>query len=119
MFVLDRPSGAPATLLSGVSLPRRISRLAELAYNLWWTWNPDTIELYEAIDRQLWEECVHNPVKFLRRVKRKELNGALQDPAFLQLYDKVINEFDAYMRDDQTWFDRTYPGRRDHLIAYF
>lgn len=119
MFALDRPSGAPAALLSGVSLPKRISRLADLAYNLWWTWNPDTTELYEAIDRQLWEEVVHNPVKFLRRVKRKELNGALQDPTFLQLYDKVISEFDAYMRDDQTWFDRTYPGRRDHLIAYF
>ena len=27
------------------SLPRRISRLGELAYNLWWVWNPEAQRL--------------------------------------------------------------------------
>ena len=50
------------------SLPRRIRRLSELAYNLWWTWNPDAQRLYLRIDRVLWEETNHNPVRFLRLV---------------------------------------------------
>ncbi len=109
----------PVSMLNGVSLPKRIARLADLAYNLWWTWNPNATELFEAVDRQLWDETGHNPVKFLRRVKRKALNGALQDPRFLELYDQVLAAFDAYLRDDGTWYNRNYPGRRSHLIAYF
>jgi len=38
------------------SLPSRIERLGELAYNLWWTWNPDVQRLYKRIDSDLWEE---------------------------------------------------------------
>jgi starch phosphorylase len=109
---------APAATLSGVSLPKRIARLVDLSYNLWWTWNPDASELFEFIDRQLWEECVHNPLKFLRRVKRKALNAALQDPRFLEIYDRTIAAFDAYMRADNTWFERQHPDRKDQLIAY-
>ena len=33
------------------SLPRRINRLGELAYNLWWSWNPDAQRLFSRIDR--------------------------------------------------------------------
>ena len=49
------------------SLPRRIDRLGELAYNLWWTWNPDVQRLYMRIDSDLWEETSHNPIQFLRK----------------------------------------------------
>ena len=52
------------------SLPRRINRLGELAYNLWWTWTPDAQRLFSRIDSELWERTYHNPVKFLRQVER-------------------------------------------------
>ena len=38
------------------SLPRRINRLGELAYNLWWTWNPDAQRIFARIDTSLWEK---------------------------------------------------------------
>ena len=44
------------------SLPRRINRLGELAYNLWWTWNPDSQRLFSRIDKELWESTYHNPL---------------------------------------------------------
>ena len=31
------------------SLPRRINRLGELAFNMWWTWNPDAMRLFVKI----------------------------------------------------------------------
>ena len=37
-------------------LPQTIHRLQEMAYNLWWTWNPDAQDLYESIDKELWEK---------------------------------------------------------------
>ena len=42
-------------------LPRRIERLHELAYNLWWTWNPEAERLFKLIDSDLWEGVYHNP----------------------------------------------------------
>jgi len=117
-MVTESALNTPASLLA-VNLPKRINRLAELAYNLWWTWNTDATELFETIDRQTWTECGHNPVKFLKRVKRKEFNSALQSPRILELYDRLITNFDAYMRAENTWFAKHYPGQAEHLIAYF
>lgn len=117
-MVTESSLNTPATLLA-VNLPKRINRLAELAYNLWWTWNTDAHELFETIDRQTWTECGHNPVKFLKRVKRKEFNSALQSPRVLELYDHLMAGFDTYMRAEHTWFAKQYPGQTHHLIAYF
>jgi len=36
-------------------LPRRIGRLSELAYNLWWVWNPTAQRLFNRTDNALWE----------------------------------------------------------------
>ncbi len=64
--------GTPA---NHFDLPERIERLGTLAYNLWWTWRPDAQRLYKWIDPYLWEETYHNPVKFLRQVRRIDLNA--------------------------------------------
>ena len=69
------------------SLPRRIERLSELAYNLWWTWNPDVQRLYQRIDIDLWEETSHNPIKFLRKVERAKLNAVTHDSYYLDFYE--------------------------------
>lgn len=100
-------------------LPRRIQRLGELAYNLWWTWNPDAQRLFLRIDPLLWERMYHNPIKFLRLVERAKINAATLNRYYLEDYDRVIAEFDAYMSRNDTWFTQTYPELRNRPIAYF
>ncbi|MCS7061921.1 MAG: DUF3417 domain-containing protein, partial [Anaerolineae bacterium] len=63
-------------------LPRRIAKLTELAYNLWWTWHPEVPRLFQRIDPVLWETVYHNPVKFLHRVERDALRAAYNDKRF-------------------------------------
>jgi len=101
------------------SLPRRIGRLGELAYNLWWIWNPDAQRLFSQIDRPLWESVTHNPVSFLRRVERAQLNAATNDRYYLDQYDRVMRHFDTYLNNENTWFHREYPNLTDQQIAYF
>jgi starch phosphorylase len=101
------------------ALPRRLSRLGELSYNLWWTWNPDAQRLYQRIDQELWHRVSHNPVVFLRQVGRAPLNAATNNRYFLMFYDRVMQAFDHYMSANDTWFGRTYPEHRNHPIAYF
>ena len=71
-----RKATIPA-VLEEIALPRRLERLAELTCNLWWSWHPEAQDLFALIDNSMWIETYHNPVKFLRQVKRKALNAAV------------------------------------------
>ena len=101
------------------SLPKRITRLSELAYNLWWSWNQDAQRMFERIDSVWWEESNHNPIRFLNHVERKALNAAVRDNRFMALYERVMANFDHYMSSSETWFSRTYPDLTGRTIAYF
>jgi starch phosphorylase len=100
-------------------LPRRISQLGELAYNLWWTWNPHAQRLFNRVDNALWERLNHNPLRFLTSAGRFEINAAAQDPFYLELYDRVCTSFDEYLKTTDTWAARTYKIRGKQTIAYF
>ena len=101
------------------TLPRRIDRLGELAYNLWWTWNPSAQRLFRRIDESLWEVAGHNPVNFLRNVKRPLLNAVANERSFLEPYDQVVATFDSYLAAGQTWFAGEHADLVHRPIAYF
>ena len=42
-------------------------RLEQLALNLWWTWQPDVIELFRATDAEVWRDSNHNPIAILQQ----------------------------------------------------
>ena len=115
----DEWNATTPAALREVALPRRLDRLGEMACNLWWTWHPSAQSLFKLIEPSLWMETYHNPVKFLRQVKRKALNAAVHNKQILELYDQRVAAFDAYMHPASTWYARTYPNQPDHLIAYF
>ncbi len=100
-------------------LPRRINRLGELAYNLWWTWNPDAQRLFIKIDRDLWERSNHNPIRFLDEVQRSSLNAVIQDRYYLEYYDQVFRDFDKYMQNENTWCSDHHSEFNHRPIAYF
>jgi starch phosphorylase len=100
-------------------LPRRIQRLGELAYNLWWTWNPPAQRLFSRIDNALWEQLNHNPLRFLRQVGRAEINAAVQNAYYLELYERVFAAFDQYLSGQDTWYARHCPDAGQQTIAYF
>ncbi len=101
------------------SLPRRIGRLGQLAYNIWWVWNPEGQMLFSQIDKPLWERLNHNPVAFLHKVERSRLNAMTNDRYYLEYYDRVMRNFDNYTKAEDTWFKRTYPDLDGKKIAYF
>lgn len=100
-------------------IPASIIRIKDLAYNVWWVWNPGAQELYKKIDQKLWEDVHHNPVKFLLEAKLKDLEAAAQDSSYKELYKAVFAEFDQYMNEENTWFNQNYPEQKGELIAYF
>jgi len=100
-------------------LPRRINRLGELAYNLWWTWFPEAQRLFSRIDSISWEKANHNPITFLRMVQRDRYKALLNDRYFLDFYDRIMRSFDEYMRSRDSWFSRQHSRHVNQPIAYF
>ena len=100
-------------------LPPRIQRLQELAYNLWWTWQPEATRLFGRLDYDLWESLGHNPILFLRKIEPQRLAQALEDPEYLALYDSVFASHDAYMQTEDLWARRVHPELTNRPIAYF
>ena len=100
-------------------LPKRIAKLYEISYNLWWSWNTEFLKLFKILDIDLWEQVGKNPVKFLRMVSQEKLEEASKSAEFLKEYDKVVKDFDDYMESKDTWFKKKFPDNSKDLIAYF
>ncbi|MDR0979316.1 MAG: alpha-glucan family phosphorylase [Lachnospiraceae bacterium] len=112
MFIFNKITVNP-------QLPKRISRLGDIANNLWWSWNTDFLRLFKYIDIDLWERCEKNPVKFLKFVEQPKLETIASDEKFLKEYDRITKNFEDYMNSKNTWFSRKYPNNKETLISYF
>ncbi|WP_373816106.1 alpha-glucan family phosphorylase, partial [Porphyromonas loveana] len=80
-----------------VELPAPLKRAEELAYNLWWTWNPAATNLFERMDPDLWFETDGNPVKLLRSLSLNRIDALLHDAAWMRDLDEVYMAWQAYM----------------------
>jgi len=103
------------------SLPESLSRLRTLAFNLHWAWDHETIELFRRLDRQLWEQSGHNPVKMLGTIDQEQLRDAALDEAFVSELGRVHYGLETYLRAANTWFSRHYGESvpKETRIAYF
>lgn len=100
-------------------MPEKLSRLPELAYNLWWSWNQDGRTLFKQLDLTLWRSSNHNPVQMLKEISTETLEAAAKDSLFYSHYKKALIVYDKGMETDHSWFHQTYPEHKDMVIAYF
>lgn len=98
-------------------LPDRVQGLKEVAYNLLWSWNNDSIDLFRRLDADLWEETGHNPVRMLGMVRQERLEEAAQDDAFLAHMDRVGENLKSY-RNAASWYSK-HGEQKDGCMAYF
>ncbi len=100
-------------------LPKRLAGLGRLARNLWWAWHPEAVRLFADLDKRQWQSGRENPVRFLALLPQDRLEKAAADAAYCKRYDLVMQEFDDYIKREDTWFKRSFPKQSDQLIAYF
>ena len=113
------PSVSPAAQL-GAKLPMPLKRLADLAYNYWWSWSSDRIAIFQNINPEEWQRCGHNPVALLEAVSYDRLTQVAEDPQYLKRLQATVAHFDRYMADRNTWANRVAPQISiEHPAAYF
>ena len=100
-------------------VPDRILGLVDLAYNLWWSWNPAVKMVFKQLNPQAWIESIHNPVKMLHELPEETLLAASKNPNFLRQYDIVMSRFRHELNRNNNWFTKQFPSNHDLTIAYF
>ncbi len=100
-------------------LPPELECLKQLAYNLRWTWDHETIHLFRRLDRDLWETTGHNPVLMLGTISQERLDEAAKDDGFLAHADRICQKHYQYMKSESTWYKRQQRKTSKDVIAYF
>ena len=100
-------------------LPPSLEKLAVLATNLWFSWNPDVRDLFREMDLDVWRKSGRNPVQFLESVGTEKLEKLASDTSFLDKLEKSWERLNQYLESKDTAYAKNYPRMMDHLIAYF
>ena len=58
-------------------------------------------------------------MRLLQQVSPRKLEEKLTDTNYMERYEKVMNDFNYYLNDQETWFIRNFPQYRDEHIVYF
>jgi len=99
-------------------VPESLKPLLELAHNLWWVWHPDAVELFRRLDRELFDQTNHNPVKMLGRIEQAKLASAAVDEGYLAHLKRVYESFQHHIQECG-WYPSAHQGDAKLLVAYF
>ena len=95
------------------------AELRDLARNLWWSWDSNTIALFRDLDPALWRRVNHNPVAFLARFPGKLLEARAGEQALEARINFAFHRLHEYLSRRQTW-GGVYAGPlRAGPVAYF
>ena len=92
-------------------VPEALSRLPELASNLFFSWHRPIRALFEDLEPELWKQCGGNPRLMLRCVRQSALDGAAADRQYLGRYAAALQLLDTYLA--------ARPPADEPLAAYF
>jgi starch phosphorylase len=103
-------------------LPEPLAPLLEIAHNMWWSWHPEAQELFVRLDRELWEESGHNPVKLLGWIDQRRLEQAAGDLSYLHALGMTHSRLENHLQR-AGWFhkhvDSLDDGADSFQVAYF
>ena len=106
----------PTLQIADIDLPQEVEGLRDLAYDLWWSFNPRASRLFAWIDPEHWRRY-HNPVELLINVDPSKWTGLLKDNEFLEAYHRAMEALEE-SRSARRFMD-DQPGVLPGPVAYF
>jgi starch phosphorylase len=98
-------------IYSHSKLPEQLESLHQMATNLWWVWNYEGVELFKALDAELWKKTEGNPVLLLQQLSGQQIKKILADKVLLAQIEEVYDRFNAYIQ--------LKPDQSKPSVAYF
>src|SRR5919205_936478 len=85
--------------------------------NLRWSWHPETRDLFETLDPDLWQTCVGDPVRALGEVSAERLAQLAKDRRFVRRLQDAVDDLEEYLSTPR-WYQSLGPDA-PRSIAYF
>lgn len=99
-------------------LPENLEKLRNIAYNLYWSWSPDSRELFRRLSMELWDDTNHNPVMMLSRLSQERLIEVSHDDGFIAYLNRVDSRLTEYL-NEKTWFQKNSNYPENFNVVYF
>jgi starch phosphorylase len=87
------------------ALPEKLAPLGEIVANLRWSWHPESLDLLEAVDPELWAECNGDPARLLGGVSTDRLAALAKDRRFLRRVQDVSDDLRDYLEQPR-WYQQ-------------
>ncbi|HVC92197.1 MAG TPA: DUF3417 domain-containing protein, partial [Pirellulales bacterium] len=104
---------------AGVGTATPYDKCLALANNLWWSWQPEVVNLFRDLDPIRWRQVDHNPIALLSEFTPERLD---MRAAELVLYSRINHAYrllKEYLGSTQTW-GTTHAGvLGSKPVAYF
>jgi len=94
-------------------------KMLHIAGNLWWSWQPEFIDILRELDEELWRRCNHNALAFLRESGPGRLEERARELAIESRVIYAYHRLQEYLDARRGW-GRIHAGPlRVRPVAYF
>ncbi|NLE40117.1 MAG: glycosyltransferase family 1 protein [Pirellulaceae bacterium] len=111
-------AGQPSAPI-GLSPEALFEKCNALARNLWWSWQPEVINLFRDLDPIRWRQLDHNPIALLAEFTPERLEMRASELVLFSRINHAFRRLKEYMSERATWA-RTHAGvLGSKPVAYF
>jgi starch phosphorylase len=96
--------------------PDELAALGVLVKNLRWSWHPESLDLFESVDPELWVQCHGDPARMLGEVSPERFAALAEDRRFLRRLEDLHDDLTDYLTQPR-WYQHQSGGPES--IAYF
>jgi starch phosphorylase len=115
----ETPDSPQPPALSELSPETLYDKCMSLANNLWWSWHPDTINLFRDLDPIRWRQLDHNPIALLKEFTPERLEVRASELVLYSRINQAFRQLKKYLANTNTWA-RTEAGvLGSKPVAYF
>jgi starch phosphorylase len=94
-------------------------QLHQLAWNLWWTWQPDVVAIFRDLDPVLWRQQNHNPIAFLAALPPEQIEQRADEIALESRINSAFRQLDEYLGERRTLAGTACGILQRSPVAYF
>ncbi len=104
----------------GISPESLYNKCLALAHNLWWSWQPDVVNLFRDLDPIRWRQLDHNPIALLAEFTPERLDTRAQEMVLYSRINHAYRQLKEYLNPDFPTWGSTHAGvLGSRPVAYF
>ncbi len=104
---------------AGVSSLNLYDKCLALAHNVWWSWQPEVVNLFRDLDPIRWRQLDHNPIALLSEFTPDRLEMRAAELVLYSRINHAYRRLKEYMNSTQTWATTHAGVLGSKPVAYF